>query len=244
MVECLLGCHVAELVEREGAEGSAAGREDEFLYGAHLAHQTLEDGTVLAIDGQQGHLVLQAEAGDEFACHDQRLLVGQGDGFPCLDCTDGRAQAAEAHEGCQHDIDRLHLHHLAEGVGSGIDLYGLVLQGVPHVVVFTLVGYHHAAGLVLPCLPDEQVGIPACRQHVCLEEVGVLADDLKRLSADAPRGAQYADSFHLILILMLQVKQSFGQVHADGSLLVVDVRHPFVGSGDEVFPDAEEDVPG
>ena len=202
MLQGLGGCDALQLVERERAEGAAAGRQDEFFYWAYFAHEALEDGAVLAIDGQQRHLVLQAEAGDEFAGHDERLLVGQGDGLARLDGADGGAQTAEAHKGRQHDVHRPHLHHLAEGIGSRIDLYRFVLQGLADVVVLALVGNHHARGLIRLGLPDEQVGIPSSRQHVCLEEVAVLGDDLKRLRADASRGAYYANLLFQFFFLM------------------------------------------
>ena len=189
MLQGLGGCDALQLVERERAEGAAAGCQDEFFYWAYFAHEALEDGAVLAIDGQQRHLVLQAEAGDEFAGHNERLLVGQGDGLACLDGADGGAQTAEAHKGRQHDVHRPHLHHLAEGVGSRIDLYRFVLQGLADVVVLAFVGDDHALGPELLGLPDEQVSVGTGRQHVCLEEVRVLGDDFERLSADATRRA-------------------------------------------------------
>ena len=184
MLQGLCRCDVAQLVEREGAERATAGREDEFLDGTHFAHQALEDGAVLAIDRQQRHLVLQAKLRDEFASHNEGLFVGEGDGFASLDGTDGGTQSAEAHKGSQHDIHRLHLHHLAQGVGSRIDLYRLVLQGFLYVVVLVLVCYDDALRLVFLSLLDEQVGLRVGSQHVCLEEVRVLRDYLKRLSAN------------------------------------------------------------
>ena len=185
MLQGLCRRDVAKLVERKGAERTAACREDELLYGTRFAHEALEDSTVFAIDGQQRHLVLQTEARDEFTGHDKCLLVCKGDGLACLDGTDGGAQTTEAHESSQHDVNRLHLYHLAEGIGSSIDLYRLAFQSLAHIVVLALVGNDDALRLVLLCLLNEQVGIGTCRQHVCIEQVRMLGDDLQRLRADA-----------------------------------------------------------
>ena len=54
-----------------------------------------------------------------------------------------------------------------------------------YVVVLALVCYDDALRLVFLSLLDEQVGLRVGSQHVCLEEVRVLRDYLKRLSANA-----------------------------------------------------------
>ena len=65
----------AQLFMAEGAEGTSAGRQDDFLNGAAFAHQALEDCAVLAVNRQYGHAVLHAKAGNQFACYDKCFLV-------------------------------------------------------------------------------------------------------------------------------------------------------------------------
>ena len=99
--------------------------------------------------------MFQAELGDEFARHNKRFLVSQSDGFACFDGTDGGAKTAEAYEGCQYNVYRFHLYHLAKGICSGIDLYWFVGKSFPYIVVLALVGNDNATRLVLLCLLDK-----------------------------------------------------------------------------------------
>ena len=79
-----------QLLLRELAEGSTRACEQDFFYFViAFAHQTLEDGRVLAVDGQDGHVVLLGQLADEFASHDECLLVGQTYLLPCTDGMDG-----------------------------------------------------------------------------------------------------------------------------------------------------------
>ena len=152
-------------------------------------------------------MVLLGQLQDQLAGHHQCLLVGQGNGLACLDGAERGTQACKTHQGREHHVHRLHLHHLTQGVGAGIYLYGLVLQCLTHVFVAALVGNDHTGGLELPCLSDEQVGLTVGRQHIGLKEVLMGFDNLKRLRADAPRGSQDADAFtraYLIIICVLR----------------------------------------
>ena len=79
-----------QLLLRELAEGSTrACQENLFYFVVAFAHQTLEDGRVLAVDGQDGHVVLLGQLADEFTSHDECLLVGQTYLLPCTDGMDG-----------------------------------------------------------------------------------------------------------------------------------------------------------
>jgi hypothetical protein len=42
-----------------------------------LAHEALEDGGVLGVDGQQVDMILRTRSEDELTGYDERLLVGQ-----------------------------------------------------------------------------------------------------------------------------------------------------------------------
>ena len=178
MLERHSGRHRFELCAGEGAEGASAGCQDNLLDGTHLAHQALEDGTVLAVNGQYRHFLLEAKPCHQFACHYERLFVGQRNGLVCLYRADGRAQTAESYECRKHDIYGTHLHHLAQRLASCIYLNRLLVQSQAHLLILAFVCDDHCSGLVFACLFDEQVGAAVCCQHVSLEEVGMLVDDL------------------------------------------------------------------
>ena len=81
----LLFCELAERTAR-------AGEQNLFYFVVALAHETLEDGRVLAVDGQDGHVVFARQLADEFAGHDECFLVGQADFLPCTNGMDGGFQ--------------------------------------------------------------------------------------------------------------------------------------------------------
>ena len=84
----------AHLVERKLAEGATRCGEQYLLnFVIALAHNALEDGRVLAINGQDGHMVFGRQLAYQFASHHQRLLVGQTNFLACLDGVYGGVQA-------------------------------------------------------------------------------------------------------------------------------------------------------
>ena len=102
---------------------------------------------MLGIDRKDGNLILRCQAVDEFACHDERFLVGKRNDFLCLDGTDGWSESCKSHHGCQDDIDVVVLHHVAQGIGTCIYLDGQIGQCSLHGIVVLLVGYDHHFGL-------------------------------------------------------------------------------------------------
>ena len=80
----------SQLFHGEVTERTTTGGEQYLLDGVVVfAYQTLEDGGVLAIDRQNGGVVLLSQLQNQLASHHQRLLVSQGDGLMCLDGVDG-----------------------------------------------------------------------------------------------------------------------------------------------------------
>ena len=122
VLEGLLKGDVASSSRLHAAEGAAAGGEEYLVHGAPLADEALEDGRVLAVDGQYGHAVAQGGGGDDAAGHHHGLLVGQGYGLAVLDGTQRGPQAGETYDGGQHHVDGVHLHEVDHGWRSGKDL--------------------------------------------------------------------------------------------------------------------------
>ena len=58
VLQRLRGGHAAELFLRERAERTARSREQDFANGACLADNTLQNGGMLAVDWQNGHVVV------------------------------------------------------------------------------------------------------------------------------------------------------------------------------------------
>ena len=73
---------------------------------------------MLAVHGQNRRAVLQGERRNEFARHDERLFVGQCDGFPGFDGRDGGAESGETHHGRHHHIDIRQTRRVANGFGT------------------------------------------------------------------------------------------------------------------------------
>ena len=57
-------------------------------------------------------------------------------------------------------------------------------QCLAYGFVLRFVGYDHGIGHKLYGLPDEQVGIAACREYGCFELVGMIAHHVESLCAD------------------------------------------------------------
>ena len=191
--------HPCQLVGGHQAEGTSAGREQDLVDRVTvLADETLEDGRVLAVDGQDGHVILLCQLQDELAGHDQRLLVGKGDGLAGTDGMNRRRKACKAHHRRENHVDGLGLHNLVEGPCAGIYLHvGQVLHQVSEPLVVGLVGDDHGGRLPLVGLCSQLLHAVVGRQTVHLIAVAMLADHLQGLCADAPCGAQYGYLFAL-----------------------------------------------
>ena len=94
-----------KLIGRQLAEGAAAGGEEDALNAAvAMAFQTLEDGVVLAVHGQDVHAFAFGGLSDSLAGHDEDFLAGHGQVHAALDGGQGRSQARSAHDGHQHHV--------------------------------------------------------------------------------------------------------------------------------------------
>ena len=179
------------LLHREVAERTARGRQQYLLDGVVvLAHQTLEDGRVLAVNGQDGGVVLRGQVANQLASHHQRLLVGQGNGLVGLDGMDGGRQTGEAYHGRQHDVDGAGLHDLVQSLRTGIHLHvGQVAHQPLQLVVASLVGNDNGGGFETVGLLSQQFYAVVGCQTIYFIEVGMLGNDLQCLGSNRTCGA-------------------------------------------------------
>jgi hypothetical protein len=114
---------VPTIALQEGAAGR--GQQDlrhagRFRLARVVAGQRLEDRIVLAVDRQQGRLVLAHGVHEQLAGHHQRFLVGQQDLLAGARGGQGRRQAGGADDGGHHGV----------GVRAGRDVaQGLLAVG-------------------------------------------------------------------------------------------------------------------
>ena len=187
-----------QLFLAERAERAAgAGEQDLLDFVVALADEALEDGRVLAVNGQDGHVVLLGELADEFSGDDERLLVGQAYLLAGPDGMDGGLKAGEADHRREHHVDGVGLDDVAEGAGTGVDLdVGPVGEQGAELVVAVFVGDDHCGGVELVGLLGKQFYAVVGCEGVDLVAVGVLGDDVERLCADGAGGAEDADLRH------------------------------------------------
>ena len=94
MAERIGSSYLSQLLHGVMAERSARAGEQYLVYlVVVLAHQALEDGTVLAVDRQDGRMILLGLTAYQFASHDEGLLVGKTDLLAGLDGMDCRLKS-------------------------------------------------------------------------------------------------------------------------------------------------------
>jgi len=100
MIQGLPGRGLLQVLHRGVQKRSPRGRQDDptdlFL---PVPRQDLEDGAVLAVDGQETRAAISDFFDQDLPGHDQRFFVGDGDLFPCLRCSERGEKADAAHQG-------------------------------------------------------------------------------------------------------------------------------------------------
>ena len=99
------GGDVGELLDRQVAEGAAAGREVDAAHAVRvLAAQALEDRRVLRVGRRHRHAVLLEQRQDRGPARDERLLVRERDVLARLDRLDSRQQPRAADDARDDDV--------------------------------------------------------------------------------------------------------------------------------------------
>ena len=197
MAECVGSGDFRELIGSHRSERTARTGEQDFLdFVVALADETLENGRMFAIDGQNRHAIFLCE----LTCHDERFLVGEADFFPCADGVDGRFETRKAHHRREHHIDGFGLDDVVQCLPSGINLdVGAVAEQRFQFVVAVFVGHDHRRRIELPSLLRQQFHAIVGRQRIDLVAVGVLADDFESLCADGAGRTENTNLFHLTI---------------------------------------------
>ena len=174
-----------------------AGEQDFFNFVVALAYETLENGRVFAINGQDGHVVFLCELADEFSSHDERLFVGKADFLPRTNGMNRGFETRKTHHCCEYHVNGAGSNNVAECLSSGINLdVGLIAEQLAQHVVARLVGDDHGGGIEPPRLLCEQFHLRVGRERIHFVVVRMLTDDVERLCADGASGTEYADIFH------------------------------------------------
>ena len=145
---------------------------------------------MLRVDRQDRRARTSSRGRDEFAGHDQRLLVGQRHGLARLQCGERRTKPGIADHRREHHVDRRHLHHVGDGIRAGPHFHRQVGKRLLERRVMLFVGNHDHLGPELACLLGEQGDVLSCHEGVDLEAIRVVPDDIERLCADRSGGAQ------------------------------------------------------
>ena len=187
MAEGLRCRHACHLGQDEFAERPSRSGEQDLVDGvAAFAHQALEDGAVLAIDGEDSHAVLHCQPSDEFTSHHECFLVGQRNVLPGFDGGDSGAQSRKTDHRSEHDVDFAHPHHIAKGIVTGKDFHGQVGQRIAYRRIVGFVGNDHDFGPKLTRLCNEEFSVVAGGERIGLIGFGMLAHNVERLCPDGP----------------------------------------------------------
>ena len=199
--ERLFGCGVRHLLPAPAAERAAGGGEQDAADAGRArttvvtGGQALEDGVVLAVDGQQRRAVHARQFRQHRAGQHHRFLVGQQQALAGARGSEARLEAGRAHDGCHDDIDirvRGHLgqrsrplQHFSAAAGrSERILQRLGARGI---------GQHGEARLPLQAL-RQQLGDPAVgRQGNDFIAIRVPGQHVERAGADAAGGTENTD---------------------------------------------------
>ena len=145
---------------------------------------------MLAVDRQDGHLVLSAQTVYQFARHYHRLLIGQGDRLTSTYSSYSRSQTCKTHHGREHHVHLVALDHLTESLGTSINGYRQVSQRRAECFVVLLIGNDHCRRHELPRLFGQQLPTVGSGKHTSLEAVGMLSNDLQGLRAYRTGGTE------------------------------------------------------
>ena len=123
---------VGDLIGREGAEGAAGCGEDEsgdFGLAAAVAVEALENGVVLAIDGEEFDAALGGGGGDDFASHDEDFLGGDGEVFAGFNGGERGVESGGADDGDEDDVGTGEGGEFEQAFRAEVDFYIAGEQG-------------------------------------------------------------------------------------------------------------------
>ena len=105
MRQSLLWSHFCESRDWRLAEWAAGGGKDETLYLATVTSaQTLVDGVMLAVNGQQRDSMPGDSGHDDFSGGNENFFIGERDALPVLNCLVSGWQADDADGGGDYGV--------------------------------------------------------------------------------------------------------------------------------------------
>ena len=214
MTQGLFARHMNKFVPRERAEGAAGCREVyPFNRVVRFTVEALKDGRVFRVDGQERRSLFPRQRQNQFARHNQRLLVGQRDGFACLQCGDNGFEAGKAYHSRERHIYRLGLYSLRNGVGSCPYFHRKIAQRLFDDGVFPFIRNDDDFGTEAARLLDQSLRLPVSGEEVDVEQVGMRSNDFQRLRAD---GAGRAEDGQLSLMPFVSSVHSQKAMYSSG----------------------------
>lgn len=165
------------------------------------AAETLVDGIVLAIDGQERLALAAGFGGDEFAGHNQTFLIGQADGFASFDGLESGFEAGDADDGADDEID-IGMGGDADGSGCAVEDFGAGQSGGAKFsaegVGRGFAGYGDDLGLPAQSLIADRLEIVAGGQRSHLKAVGIGFNNAESAAADGAGRTKDGDTFHAL----------------------------------------------
>ena len=196
--------HVVEFVETLAQERPARGREQNpadlggAAAGMVVRRHALEDGIVLAVDGQQIGVVVPHRAHEQGAGHHQRLLVGQQHGLAGTGRRQRRQQAGRTDDGGHHGIDLGQHADVFQGLHPAqyLGLDPRIGQPLPQFGRRPLIDHYRIAGTEALALLEKPVNVVVGGEGHHAVAVGMTTRDIQSAHTDGAGRAQYANSLH------------------------------------------------
>ena len=189
---------------RDGREGrgipiakrSAAGRHDETAQArTSLPAQTLMDGGVLAVDGQDLGSRGARQFHQELAGHDQGLLVGQGEILAALEDAPRGFHAGRTDDPVNGQVELGLTGHFAQCLRAGAQRHPLG-QRLAQRIGRGRIRDRHDRGSKFASLLGERLPGSAGGERPHAQPVGVIAHDVERLGPDRAGAAEEGEGLH------------------------------------------------
>ena len=184
----------------EGTAG-AGQQQPPDLIAVPAALETLENGAVLGVHGDDVRAAALRLGHDQLPGADQGLLIGQGDAFFLPDGGQGGLQAHAAHNGGDHGVGLGQLSRQQQALRPRLHPDVRVRQAQAQLPGGVPVVQHRQGGVKLPCLLLQQVHLAVGGQG--RHGKAQLPGHLQGLAADGAGGAQQGNGFcHVAILLM------------------------------------------
>ena len=185
MLECIGGCDSTHPIEREGTEGSATGRKQNFLYlTAIFANDRLKDSTMFAIDRQDRRMVLLCQFADDLTGYDEGLFVGECNCLSGFNGFDGRMQTSVSYHGCHDNIDGRHSDHLSDSIRACPNFAVKRRDSFFEPLIERFIGDADHFGFELERLFDQFINALMRTKGIDAVTVGICTHDIERLRTD------------------------------------------------------------